>query len=303
MSIMSDSLIDEKTNLEALFKVLDKTFMTVRLSCDGKIIDANLSFLDLFQYKLDELYKESYWRLVNSSYADIQEIWTTVIGGEQWIGESCLITKNGDMKWLESTFIPVLQKDGEILHILSLHLDKTDQKYAEKWKRLACRNELTKLPNRRALISSIDTLICQADQNDMEFAVLFMDINQFKSVNDNYGHHIGDLLLIEVGKRMLQLPFLDGRLFHIGGDEFIILLDHNSNLENALKSIFALFDDGFKLDTHFLQVSVSIGISQYPNHSTNAQQLVNLADQAMYEAKATSRNEYRLYGTTTVLEN
>lgn len=296
--MMTEILIGDKSNFKNLYTVLDKTFTIVRLSCDGKIIDANDRFLDLFHFRLDELTDESFWRLTNKSYTDMQEIWQTTQLGEQWMGELCLITKYGDLKWLESTFIPIVHKNGDIIQVLTLHLDKTDQKNVDQWKHFAFRHDLTKLPNRRALLSSVEDHICKADQNGTEFAVLFMDINQFKLVNDKYGHHTGDLLLIEVGKRLSQLPLLDGRLFHIGGDEFIILLDEMDDLDAVIESIFSLIEKGFQLEECRLQISVSIGVSQYPNHSVDAQRLLKLADHAMYEAKALSKNQYRLYGET-----
>lgn len=296
---MTEILMGEKSNLKTLYHVLDKTFTIVRLSCDGKIIDANDRFLDLFHYQMDELQDESFWRLTNRSYTDMQEIWQTTQLGEQWMGEICLITKYGELKWLESTFVPIVHKNGDILQVLSLHLDKTDQKNADKWKQLACCHDLTKLPNRRALLSSVEAHICKADQNGTKFAVLFMDINQFKLVNDKYGHHIGDLLLIEVGQRLSQLPFLDGRLFHIGGDEFIVLLEQTSDSEAVIEAIFNSFDKGFELGKYQLQVSVSIGVSQYPDHSVDAQRLIKLADHAMYEAKALSNNQYRIYESSS----
>src|SRR5690606_25702225 len=113
VSRMTEILIGDKSNFKNLYAVLDKTFTIVRLSCDGKIIDANDRFLDLFHFRLDELTDESFWRLTNKSYTDMQEIWQTTQLGEQWMGDLCLITKKGDLKCLESTFIPIVHKNGD----------------------------------------------------------------------------------------------------------------------------------------------------------------------------------------------
>lgn len=281
----------EKSSMKTFQHLLNQTFMIVQLTSEAKIVEVNELFLEKFQYTADELEMGVYWDFVNGEKADWQRIWIELGQGRQWKGESCIVTKYGELKWLESTFIPVYN-NGVVHEVITLHVDKTDQKNAGKWKKLAFRHELTQLPNRRKLLISIDEHICRAEQDGTKFAVLFIDINQFKLVNDSYGHAIGDLLLIEVGKRISQLPLLDENLFHMSGDEFIILLEDIANLDFIIESIFVQFDKGFELEGHNIEANVSIGVSIFPDDSTNARRLMELADEAMYEAKTKSGNAY-----------
>lgn len=285
---MSTEGICANSMLETYQHVLNQSFMVAQLTCDAKIKEVNDLFLEKMNYTANELMMGNYWDMVNGEMDEWQEIWGGVLQGRQWNGESCLVTKYGELKWLESTIIPVMN-NGNVQQVLTFHVDKTDQKNAVKWKRLAYRNELTQLPNRRKLLITIDEYICRAE-HEGTFAVLFIDVNQFKFVNDRYGHMIGDLLLIEIGKRFAQLPLLDERLFHVGGDEFIILIEVPNMLDQIIKNIFTQFNKEFELEGHSIEVSVSIGVSLYPEDGRNAQRLIGLADFAMYEAKREGGN-------------
>ncbi|WP_060207617.1 sensor domain-containing diguanylate cyclase [Sporosarcina koreensis] len=290
----------DKRTIRTVQHVLNQTFMIVQLTSEAKITDVNELFLDKFHYTADELEMSNYWDLVNDEKADWPGIWNEIQQGSQWNGESCLVTKYGKFKWLESTFIPIFS-NGVIQQVLTLHIDKTDQKNAENWKQLAFRHELTQLPNRRKLLISIDEYICRAEQHGTKFVVLFIDVNHFKLVNDRYGHAIGDLLLIEIGKRFVQLPFLDECLFHVGGDEFIVLLEDPINVDCVIESIFVEFNKEFELEGHGIEVSVSIGASMYPNDSTDARRLLELADDAMYEAKGKVGNAFECYKDSSLV--
>lgn len=297
---MSEEFIYNKGTMKAVQHVLNQTFMIVQMTSEAKITDVNELFLDKFHYTADELKMDNYWCLVNGGESDWQETWSELLQGRQWNGESCLVTKYGDLKWLESTFVPIY-KNGVIQQVLTLHIDITDQKNAENWKQLAFRHELTQLPNRRKLLNSIDEYICRAEQHGTKFAVLFIDVNQFKLVNDRYGHAIGDLLLLEIGKRFVQLPFLDECLFHVGGDEFIVLLEDPINVDFVIESIFVGFNKEFELEGHRIEVTVSIGASMYPDDSTDARRLLELADDAMYEAKGKVGNALECYKDSSIV--
>ncbi|MBB4823282.1 diguanylate cyclase (GGDEF)-like protein [Sporosarcina luteola] len=282
-----DAVFDHDT----MAGIVNESFLLIHLSPEGKIVEANESFLQLFHYEIEDIYLQDYYSLMNSCQ-DGPDMWNMLGRGVRWRGESCLITKWGDLKWLQSTFIPVMEENGELAAILGLHVDYTDQKNATKWKTLAFQNELTHLPNRRELLLSMERYVCEAEQRDSRFAVLFMDINQFKSVNDMFGHHVGDMLLIEVGKRLSSKPY-QGQLFHVSGDEFIMLVEDVSTLDRAIETIFSSFENGFELDDVHIKVSTSIGISLFPDHSKDPLRLIQLADQAMFEAKAGATNQYR----------
>lgn len=279
-----ENLYDEQ-NGKAFYNVINHSFLLLHLSKTGEIISANDLFLELSQYTLDEIHLTHYYTLMNSDKHLFLEMKSAISLGKQWKADNQLVTKNGEVKWLESTYMPVFDDEGELVRILALLVDRTEAKNASKFKSLAFRNELTGLPNRRQLFTVMDSLICQASEEETSFAVMFMDLNNFKSINDTYGHHIGDQLLIEAGKRLSTLPFESIHLFHVSGDEFIILLEDTTIVDNVLADILSIFENEFELGQTHLHISASIGISQYPTHSTKPKRLLQLADQAMYKAK------------------
>ncbi|WOV88101.1 sensor domain-containing diguanylate cyclase [Sporosarcina oncorhynchi] len=284
----------EQRNHEIVFSnLVNDTFLILELTEEGKVLDANKRFLALTRFTLDEIITLDYQELTTGCLEELSEVLDKARLGEKSQGENRFITKCGDVKWLESTFIPIMAADGSVEKILTLHQDITDVKLAAQWKRLAYHNELTGLPNRRSLYDAMDLHIWRAQQMDGQFAVLFMDLNRFKSVNDQYGHRTGDQLIIEIGRRLSIMPYTNYGLFHMSGDEFIILIEDSANLDAIIKEILTIFEKGFSSIISYLNVSVSIGISLFPEHATNPEQLIELADRAMYEAKSSTHNEYR----------
>ena len=291
----------EQQNHEIEFtNLVHATFLVLELNEEGKVLDANKPFLDFARYTIDEIIALNYCELTNGCQDTLNEVIDKAKQGAKWSGESRLITKSGDVKCLESTFIPIMDSNCSMKKIITLHRDITDAKQAAHWKKLAYHNELTNLPNRRSLLEAMDLHIWRAQEMDGRFAVLFMDLNRFKTVNDMYGHRTGDELIVEIGRRLSNMPYNDYSLFHLSGDEFIILLENTSNLSALIKEILNVFNEGFSFRISRLNVSVSIGISLFPDHASNPAQLIQLADRAMYEAKNSSHNEYRFADESTI---
>ncbi|GKV57337.1 hypothetical protein NCCP2222_32840 [Sporosarcina sp. NCCP-2222] len=294
-----DFIGDQDLNsIDMLRQILDESFLVLSLSPNGKIIDANTAFQSFLQSDIKEIYLKDYDDLIKDgpNWAELREI---LVQEKRWQGESFLVTQRGELKWVKSKFI-LLNEGEEDARILSFHLDCTEQKRAEEWRRLAYQNELTGLPNRRELLLSLERHVSEAEQKKSRFVVLFIDINKFKSVNDLYGHYIGDALLIEVGKRISNLPY-ELEFYHISGDEFIILMKEISALDKVIASIAYAFDEGFPLDTFCVQVSASIGISLYPDNGRDPVQLLQLADHAMFEAKAEESTRWCFAGMPFVI--
>ncbi|MDW0108708.1 sensor domain-containing diguanylate cyclase [Sporosarcina aquimarina] len=273
---------------DTMYHILNESFLIAHLSAEGKFIDANESFLKLFNYSLDDLYMKDCNLLLNGYWYDVEGVAKSIHQGKTWHGESCFITKDGDMKWLESNYIPILRNDGIVDKVLSLHLDRSHQKEAIKWQHLAMRNELTNLPNRRGIMNALDFHIAKADFRCTSLGVLYMDVNHFKFINDSYGHCVGDVLLLEIGRRLSKVPFCENNIFHISGDEFIVLLEDTAAIEEAMDSIHAVFDDEFLIESFKIKASVSVGVSVYPEDSDDPKRLIQLADSSMYEAKIVS---------------
>jgi diguanylate cyclase (GGDEF)-like protein len=163
---------------------------------------------------------------------------------------------------------------------------------------IANNDELTGLPNRRLLEDRMSQAIKAAKRTQQIVAVLFLDLDYFKIVNDTHGHSVGDQLLKLVAARLKGLLRMEDTVARVGGDEFVILL---SNLTNELQAIsmaekvVKVLTDPFQVEGQSLNIGVSVGVSLYPEHDVNEKNLIKYADSAMYAAKRQGRNCYALY--------
>jgi diguanylate cyclase (GGDEF)-like protein len=162
---------------------------------------------------------------------------------------------------------------------------------------LALHDNLTKLPNRLLLEDRIQQSIHKVSRNGGHFALMFMDLDGFKPVNDAYGHHVGDLLLHEVGLRLRERLRAQDTLARVGGDEFVLLaeLREPSDAVNVAEQIVSLVSQPFQVGEHELRVSTSVGIALYPGDGANQQELLMNADAAMYHAKGAGKNGYSFF--------
>ena len=177
---------------------------------------------------------------------------------------------------------------------LALH----ERELAERIEHQAFHDELTQLPNRRLFETLLDKAIAQAERGGNTFATLFVDLDGFKLVNDTYGHHVGDLLLIEVAKRLAARVRTGDTLARMGGDEFAVVVTNIANGEMAeavARLILAVFTDSFKVMEIEIGVGASIGVSIYPDHGTTSKALLCNADNAMYKAKAGGKNRIQTF--------
>ena len=283
--------------LELIKYALNQSVMLAVIDQDGKIIHINDNYQETLKYSLADLYMQDF-KVLNSGYHSegfYHDIQRTLSVGEKWSGEICQRAKNGELYWLKSVIIPLENEGDQPAQSMIVSVDITEQKNNGRWQYLACHNELTNLPNRRMLDLSIDTYIGRVRQKQSKLAVLFLDINHFKTINDTYGHAVGDLFLKEVAYRLANLPILKNRVFHLSGDEFVMILEDMDNLEGQVHVIMCLFDSLFELQPYQIQASASIGISIYPDQATDREMLVNQADLAMFEAKRCGGNSYRIY--------
>ena len=162
---------------------------------------------------------------------------------------------------------------------------------------LALQDSLTKLPNRSLLEDRVDQAIHKANRKNSRFALLFLDLDGFKAVNDSLGHHTGDQLLIEVGQRLRRSLREQDTVARLGGDEFVVLLDAADPDDAApvADKLVRLFDTPFQIDSNTLSLSTSIGVAIYPEDGNTRQDLLRHADAAMYHTKAAGRNGYHFF--------
>lgn len=165
----------------------------------------------------------------------------------------------------------------------------------EIWKYLALHHELTKLPNRRMLHMSMDSYLQIAKKRDSSLAVVIIDLDKFKKINDIFGHFTGDALLIDVASRLTTLSDYGIHAFHLSGDEFVLLIEQADELDEKLNLLKEIFDKPFYVENKQMPIGASIGISLFPKHSRNAEELLEYADRAMYKAKSSIENRCKFY--------
>ncbi|MGE6258265.1 diguanylate cyclase domain-containing protein [Heyndrickxia sporothermodurans] len=283
--------------LKVLKQALEQSFMIVEIDYSGKITYVNENFCKVSKYSSEEILLQNYWILSSGYHSQdfFEKIWETITRGKKWTGEICSRAKNREIYWVKTTIIPFKDKNKGSYRFLAILIDITDKKKSREWMYMAFHDELTGLPNRRMLNLCYDSYILKATYRQTKFAVLFMDINNFKNINDSYGHLIGDEFLRKVGNRLSSIFSKKDCVFRLGGDEFIIILDDIRNLEKKMHSILSLFVDPFILDSYTFYASVSVGVSIYPDHSSKKDTLMNYANKAMFKSKQNHGNNYQIY--------
>ncbi len=208
-------------------------------------------------------------------------------------------TKSGASIWQMVNAVPVLDDQGKPIGYRGTALDITERKLAEqRIEELATRDPLTGLPNRRQFEDQLVRGTAHAQRTGQLLALMFIDLDNFKSINDTLGHQVGDGLLKEVARRLSVAIRKGDTLSRFGGDEFVILLEGLKSPGDAgtvAQKIVAEISAPCEVDGHSLSTSCSIGISVFPNETTDISTLMRHADSAMYAAKAAGRDTYRFF--------
>ncbi|TWH63960.1 PAS domain S-box-containing protein/diguanylate cyclase (GGDEF)-like protein [Azomonas agilis] len=210
-------------------------------------------------------------------------------GGDNLRLELRQICQDGNSIWTETTCSNMFNQTGQPVGLLCITRNITERRHIEaQLRHMARHDQLTGLPNRAFFSEHLQQALTQAHQRQHALAVLFLDFNHFKPINDNYGHEIGDLLLKEAAKRMQNCLIAPDTLSRIGGDEFVILLTEVEDEQKAhqtAQKLHLTLATPFFLQGHVLKTSCSIGIALYPEHGCNELDLCRYADQAMYQKK------------------
>jgi diguanylate cyclase (GGDEF)-like protein/PAS domain S-box-containing protein len=284
---------------EKIFQSSPDAIVISRLS-DGRYLEVNQRWLELFGYERGEA--------VGRTAFDLG-IWVEPAERARFVAE---VRKRGTAKDFETRF---RKKSGAIIdallaadvidiagetHLIVPILDITDRKRAEeRIQQLATRDALTGLPNRLLLNDRLALAISHAQRFGGSLALLFIDLDRFKYINDSLGHVIGDTFLRAVAERLSGIMRQGDTLARIGGDEFVVLLENIVAVEDAAgqvaRKVLASFAGPFMVDGHSLSCSCSIGISVFPSDATDPQMLIRDADTAMYHVKDTGRGAYRYF--------
>jgi len=219
--------------------------------------------------------------------------------GRPWQGEFESVRRNGEVYWEQVHMAPVTGLNKEITHYLAVTHDITQQKEQEqKILHQAHFDSLTGLPNRFLALDRLSQMLADAKRSGHNTAVLFLDFDDFKKVNDTLGHHLGDELLIEAAKRLTSVIRNSDVVGRLGGDEFIVLVKQENEATTAAvvaEKILEQFRKPFILGGRELVSTVSIGIAIYPEDGQKPAELLRQADSAMYHSKGGGRNTFHFY--------
>jgi len=272
----------------------------------AKIIRVNQAFTRITGYSAEEAIGKTP-ALLRSDRHDTQfyrDMWASIHSNNYWQGEIWNRRKSGDVypEWLNIT--AVLGKEGIVTNYVGSFIDISQRKKAEKdIHYLAYYDPLSQLPNRRLLLDRLQQAVATSARNHTGGALLFIDLDNFKTLNDTKGHGIGDLLLIEASKRLQACVRENDTVSRFGGDEFVLLLEGLSE-ERALAAIQArgvgekvlkALSQPYLLEGNEFHSSSSIGITLFSNHKHKLDELLKQADTAMYESKKSGRNTLRFF--------
>ena len=310
-----------ETDLQRQSEALDKSNSELRIAAaafnaqegmivtdtKGVILSANRAFVGLTGYTMEELVGQTA-RLFRSHRRDAEFYHSMrnsvqVTGG--WQGDMSLRTKSGEncARWL--TISAVKNETGEVTNYIGSYYDISKLKHAEeKIQELAFFDQLTGLPNRVLLIDRVRQALNANIRNKSYGALLFIDLDNFKTLNDSLGHHMGDMLLKNAAQRISHCVRADDTVARFGGDEFVVLLANLGTqkakaaalqAEAIGEKILAAFTEVFQLDTYEYPCTPSVGVTLFSPEDRNVDELLKRADLAMYDAKTAGRNGLRFF--------
>jgi len=200
-----------------------------------------------------------------------------------------VIWPNGTIRWLRETGDVLFGEDGEAIKFTGTVRDITEnRREIDRIRQLAHFDVLTGLPNRTLFKTCLDEAIARASRHKTMIALIFMDLNKFKPVNDSFGHVVGDKVLKAIAERLTRTIRSVDTVARVGGDEFIAILEDfksEAEVDMVVEKLQGVFHKPFTVDGKDHDVSVSIGVSRYPQDSADIEELINIADQAMYQDK------------------
>lgn len=289
-------------NLRLAHKVIEASLDGIMIvNADGLIETVNPAFTTLTGYEPDEVSGKNP-NILASGRHDAEfyrEMWDTLHEKGHWQGEVWNRRKNGEVypEWLSISVI--WDDEGNVHRYAAIFSDITERKKAEeRIKNLAYFDVLTGLPNRRLFTDRLSVAVANAHRHSHQMAIMFLDLDMFKRINDTLGHSIGDRVLETVSQRLVTAIREGDTVARLGGDEFTVLLPEIEHIDDAVRLARRMIDEvrePFIVEGNDLFITTSIGIGIYPDDGTTVETLLKNADTAMYRAKDLGRNSYQLY--------
>jgi diguanylate cyclase (GGDEF)-like protein/PAS domain S-box-containing protein len=297
-----EALSKSRHSLQLAERVIESSFEGIVITDENVRIEfVNPAFTQLTGYTREEVIGRTP-QILSSGRHDAQfyqRMWQSLKNHGYWRGEIWNRRKSGEL-YLELLTITAISDDNNrVTHYAALFTDITQDRHNEEQiRQLAYYDALTGVPNRRLLEDRLDHAIRHAHRTGLLLAVIFIDLDEFKKVNDSLGHSVGDELLLQFTNRVRGCLREDDTLARLGGDEFIVLLPEMANTEHVLAVADRIIDTGsrpYEVQGHTLNVGCSLGISLYPDDGKTVGELINGADVAMYRSKRDGRNRYHLF--------
>ena len=299
-----DARRQSERDREARVNLLSRVFENARegvviLNADGRIQEVNPVFCKIARKDDRCLIGLGLDSTLEWSFADYRNVLSAALSGEASTEQVAVARSDSEEQSYLVSFSPV-QNEGEPPQVIVMFSDVTDIDRTQRHlQQQALHDQLTGLPNRRFFRERIQTVIDECSRDQAAFAVCFIDLDDFKHVNDSFGHHVGDDLLIEVSQRIVASAGPDAFVARFGGDEFAILLSRTN--EDLLKTVTVTdrvlrsLRNPIDLAGTEVRVSASIGVTESPQQSSDADELLQFADVAMYAAKKAGRNQIRMF--------
>ncbi len=273
---------------------------------NGIILRVNKAFTDITEYRAEEVTGKNI-RILNSgrhSKAFSKRLWRTLLMDGYWEGEIWSKKKGGEIfpEWISIT--AVKDSDDVVNHYVATFQDISERKLVEeRIEQLAYYDPLTDLPNRRLYFDRLTQELAHARRQSNYGAVMFVDLDRFKQINDTLGHAVGDMVLVETARRLVRILREGDTASRLGGDEFVVLIpglgtEVDVAYLNARKVAEKLARElalPFDLPSRELIVTASIGIILFPDNQNSAEDVMRQADMAMYQAKESGRNNFYFY--------
>ena len=272
----------------------------------GTILKVNKAFTEITGYSSEEAVGQNPSILQSGEHSEsfYREMWSHLFQEGYWRGEIINKRKNGERYEEQLSITAIKDAEGTVTHFISQFLDISDLKKAEaEALHQATHDFLTQLPNRKSMLQKLKEEYARAQRHHFLDAFLFLDIDDFKKVNDVYGHAVGDMLLVEVARRLQENIREEDYAARISGDEFcVILVDIGTSEQKAASAarkasaqLLQHLDKPYLIDDLSLSVGVSVGIKLFPDHNQEIEEVISNADTAMYQAKDRGKNRFVFY--------